>query len=213
MIPIYLVSKTPFEGVVNIPILKSIYFTPNINFNKYDGLIITSKEVLFALKNYNDDWKKIPLIVVGDKTANLALKLNANIIDKANGYGEDVIDLIISKYSNLKWCYLRPKDIANNIKKILAKHNIIIDEKIIYETQCNNLKEIIEDNSILIFTSPKTIECFLKNHPINSTHIIITIGTTTKKALPKGIKSIIPDETSISKCVELAQQIQINNTN
>jgi uroporphyrinogen-III synthase len=62
----------------------------------------------------------------------------------------------------------------------------------------------VEDDSTLIFTSPSSIECFLKNNTIHPDAKIIVIGTTTAACLPKGIKYIISESTSVESCIELA---------
>ena len=80
---------------------------------------------------------------------------------------------------------------------------------IIYETTCNEeIKEIkIAPNGVLIFTSPSSVVCFNKKADILPTHDVIVIGKTTQKALPKGVESLLSDQTTIMSCVDMARQI------
>jgi len=55
--PIYLISKTPHSGVSHIPILSIHFLTPEINFDTYEGIIVTSKQGALALKHYAPDWE------------------------------------------------------------------------------------------------------------------------------------------------------------
>ena len=81
-----------------------------------------------------------------------------------------------------------------------------IDEAIMYETFCSDdiQKTQVEDDSILIFTSPSSIKCFLKNHELKSTQKIVVIGNTTAKVLPKNSNFVISSETTVASCVKIA---------
>ncbi len=60
------------------------------------------------------------------------------------------------------------------------------------------------DNATLIFTSPSSIDCFLKNHTICSDAKVVVIGKTTAKSLPDGVEYKISQKTSIDSCMEMA---------
>ena len=62
----------------------------------------------------------------------------------------------------------------------------------------------VKEPATLIFTSPSSIECFLKTHTISPDAKIVVIGKTTAKALPKDIKYQISKKKSIDSCMELA---------
>lgn len=47
---IYLLNSTPFEGIKNLVLNEIIFYDFSINLTEFDALIITSKNVLKALK-------------------------------------------------------------------------------------------------------------------------------------------------------------------
>jgi uroporphyrinogen-III synthase len=63
----------------------------------------------------------------------------------------------------------------------------------------------VSQNATLIFTSPSSIECFLKKHNFLDTQNIIVIGKTSAKKLPKGVKYTLSKETTIQSCIDLSQ--------
>ena len=61
-----------------------------------------------------------------------------------------------------------------------------------YNTKCKQkINKIPEKNSIIIFSSPSTIKCFLNNFKWDSSYKAISIGKTTAKYFPDFIKPII----------------------
>lgn len=207
MRPIYLISKTPHPGVIHIPILTFHFFTPDIDFNLYEGIIVTSKQVAEALQCYAPDWSRLKVICVGDATANALKKLGAIHVEAADGYGMSIVDALLPHEG--KWLYLRPKIIASDWPEHAKEMGMVVDEVIIYETVCNEKfdETEIEKNGILIFTSPSSIECYSKRYQILPTQSVIVIGNTTQNALPQGIKSILSEKTSVISCVEKAREI------
>lgn len=217
MRPIYLVSKTSHhetQGVVHIPILCIHYLTPLINFSNYDGIIVTSKQGALALGHYSPDWEKLQVVCVGEATAKEMEKLGAPHIVTASGYGESILNTLAGHNEHKKWLYCRPKMIASSWPKNAREAGMNIDEVIIYETSCNRELDKIEiaDNSVLIFTSPSSVECFASQYNILPTQSIVVIGKTTQKALPPGIKSILSEMITIESCIEIGQKLASRDT-
>jgi len=81
---IYLLSdyKTSNEKVKILPIFKIEYLPKKIDFSKYDGIIFTSKNSVFAIDSFNHKWKKIPSYAIAQKTA--------NIINQTKQSGHDI---------------------------------------------------------------------------------------------------------------------------
>lgn len=198
------------DDVTHIPILSIHFLTPVIDFNLYDGIIVTSKQAAVALKFYMPDWNRLKVVCVGESTAKVMKELGARHIELAHGYGMSILE-VLSPHEG-KWLYLRPKMIASSWPVHARESGIELDEVIIYETACNDdIKEIqIAQNSVLIFTSPSSVECFSKQADILPTHGVIVIGKTTQNALPKGVKSLLSAQTSIISCVEMARKIGIS---
>ncbi|MFZ3052269.1 MAG: uroporphyrinogen-III synthase [Sulfuricurvum sp.] len=210
MRPIYLISKTSSHqkmGVIHIPILSIHFLTPDIDFDLYDGIIVTSKQGALALNHYSVNWEKLQVVCVGESTAEAMKQLGAVHIESAAGYGETIFN-VLRQYKG-KWLYCRPKMIASSWPQRAREAGLIIDEVIIYETTCNEAmkQKELEDNGVLIFTSPSSIECFLQKYLFKPTHDIVVIGKTTQNALPLGIKSTLSETTSVESCVEKAREL------
>lgn len=210
--PIYLISKTSYGnavGVTHIPILSIHFFTPDIDFSLYTGIIVTSKQAAQALKHCSPNWDQLRVICVGEATASAVEALGARFVQTADGYGMSITEML-SQHQG-KWLYLRPKMIASSWPSYARELGITVDEVIIYETRCNERIEKFEiaPNGVLIFTSPSSIECFCKRTNILPTHDVIVIGSTTQNALPSGIKSIMSAETSIVSCIEKAREVAL----
>lgn len=193
--------------VVHIPILSIHFFTPDIDFSLYTGIIVTSKQAAQALKRYSPNWDKFEVICVGEATASEVEAQGACHIKIADGYGMNILNALSSKEG--KWLYLRPKMIASSWPDHARELGIVVDEVIVYETTCNNETEELKiaKDGVLIFTSPSSIECFCKRTDILPTHDVVVIGTTTQKALPVGVKSILSADTSIDSCIRKAREI------
>ena len=197
------------EGLIHVPILSIRYLTPEIDFTLYKGIIVTSKQGALALAHYSPDWENLHVICVGESTAHAMKQLGAVHITIADGYGETIFDALKSDQQPKRWLYCRPKMIASSWPSRARDAGMVIDEVIIYETTCNKAmeKREIADDGVLIFTSPSSIECFLKKYLFKPTHNIVVIGKTTQNALPLGVKSILSETTSVESCVEKAREL------
>lgn len=208
---IYLFSKTPYKGVKHIPVLAINFLHVSLDFSHYDALVITSKQALEALEKYNPDWKSIPIIAISKPTADKAQSMGAKLLHVGEGYGKDLYKIIQADFSHLKLCYARAETIVTDFALKLRKEGVMIDDPIVYKTTCNDdlppLK--IEDNAILIFTSPSSIECFLKQNSFKESHKIIVIGKTTQKALPLHVKSLVTMKPTVEECIKLAQSVSL----
>jgi uroporphyrinogen-III synthase len=207
--PIYLISKTPYEGAIHIPILTISFLNPSIDFTHYQGIILTSKQAVLVLKNYSFDWNHLQCICVSEGTAALAREVGAVNVEVGDGYGTSIPSVLKGKKRDGKWLYLRPKIVASDWVEAAREEGYEIDEAIVYETTCNEetANMAVSAEGILIFTSPSTIRCFIQNHPILPTHKVVAIGTTTQNALPAGIASHLSSTTSVEAAVDLARQI------
>ncbi len=212
--PIYLVSKTSHhetEGVIHIPILSIHFLTPSIYFSQYDGIVVTSKQGALALSHYSLDWERLHVVCVGESTAQTMRELGVKHIETANGYGEGLLDVLALQKDHQKWLYCRPKMIASSWPSRARERGMVIDEVIVYETQCNQEMKLVEiaSDAVLIFTSPSSIECFQERYTLLPTHRIVVIGKTTKNALPSGIESMQSENTSVESCVKMAKELAV----
>ncbi len=206
---IYLISKTPFEGVEHIPIIAIEFLHVKLDLSQYDALVITSKQALEALEKYNPTWKNIPIIAISKPTADKAQSMGAKLLHIGEGYGKDLYKIIQSDYSDLKLCYARAEIIVTDFASTLRDEGVSIDDPIVYKTTCNdNLGSLdLEKNAILVFTSPSSIICFLKNNEFCEDQKIVVIGTTTQKALPLHVKSYLSQKPTVHACIKLAKSL------
>ena len=86
---------------------------------------------------------------------------------------------------------------------ILKEHHIECDYIPVYQTVCHEYKHKIKLplDSIIIFSSPSTIECFFKKVEWDKSFTAISIGRTTAKYFPDFVKPLISDNTSLESCV------------
>jgi uroporphyrinogen-III synthase len=134
--------------------------------------------------------------------------IGGKVLDIGAGYGDNLLEKITKYPKDAKWLYLRAKVTASDFVSKCHELGYSIDETVMYESGCS--KEIekvsIEEDSILIFTSPSSVKCFLKNHTINKDSTVIVIGKTTAASLPKNIKYILSNETTIESCIDIAKK-------
>ena len=207
---IYLFSTSSHPDAININTLDIKFLKPSINFSKYDYFIITSKQASKSLQQYEyEEYISKKALCVSQQSANSFKELGGKILDIGEGYGDTLVEKIKSFPRESRWLYLRANIIASNFVEICKKAGYKIDEKILYESECakdiENLK--IEENAILIFTSPSSVQCFLNTNKIEKKHQIIVIGKTTAKALPKGVTYLLSEDKSINNCIDIAKNL------
>jgi len=208
---IYLFSTSKHPQATSVNSLSIKFFKPSFIANNYDYFIITSKQVSEVFKSFNIA-PTLPAICVSQKTAEAYEQIGGKILSVGEGYGDN-LERIIKEYPKEKrWLYLRAKVVASDFVKRCSEDEYNIDEEIVYESFCT--KEILEvkikQNSILIFTSPSSVECFLKKHSFRPKDSVIVIGKTTAKRLPKDVKYLQSKKTTIQSCIDLAYSMEEN---
>lgn len=201
---VYLFSTSKHKDVTNINSLSINFLKKDIDFSTYDSLIITSKQV----SKYFEFFKITPpldALAISTKTAQAYEDIGGTILEIGSGYGDNLFELIQKYPKNKRWLYLRAKVVASDFVKKLNDKGYDIQEAIIYESSCSSdiLNATVTNNSTLIFTSPSSVQCFLKNHTITKENNVIVIGTTTAKELPSDISYKISPKTTINSCLEL----------
>ena len=100
---------------------------------------------------------------------------------------------------NKKVLYVKALKTVSDLVEILRENKILVDELIAYKTSCKKSEILLEDNSIFIFTSPSSVECFFNQYSWKKSYKAIVIGKTTAKYLPKEVNYTISSETSIDE--------------
>ena len=208
---IYILSDTSIDNAISLPMISIKYLDCNIDLTQYDGMIITSKNGILSLEHNKINWKDIPIYTISSKTANMVKKYKGNLqyIGKnghANKFAIELIDLLKDK----KVLLIRPKKVVSQLKDILEQNNIVCDELITYETNCNDKltkNDKPPKHSIIIFSSPSTLNCFLDKFGWDETYMAISIGYTTAKYIPEYINYKVSKHTSLKSCVDMAQKL------
>ncbi|MBL0721883.1 MAG: uroporphyrinogen-III synthase [Sulfurovum sp.] len=204
---IYLLSPTPRDSVISLPIIKFSEIYKDIDFSICDTLMFTSKQAVITVNNIDKKWKSIPAIAIGKATKNQIDKLGGEVIYQPHHfYGEELSKDIVNFFCNRNILYLRPETISFDSKAYLKKKNILLHEQIIYKTSCikYNISSQPPIDSIIIFTSPSTIKCFLNNFQWIDSYMAIVIGNATKSHLPPNAQCLVADEPLISSCIKKA---------
>ncbi|PLY05372.1 MAG: uroporphyrinogen III synthase [Arcobacter sp.] len=208
---IYLLSNHKYDDIENLEVFKIEYIPSMVDLSLYDALIITSKNAIYSLNSFNNDWKDIPSFAIAKKTAEV-IKKEGGVVEFTGktGHGNDFAKELIPLLRNKKVLYVRALKVASNLVNLLKDYNIDVEELITYKTVCNkSLNAKIENYSTIIFTSPSSINCFFNKYSWNDTLKAIVIGKTTGKYMPDDIKYEISSETSLEECIKLAKRLTL----
>lgn len=204
---IYLLNNQKFQDVENLEVFEIKYIKSNINLQNYEALIFTSKNAIYSLESFNKDWKKIPSYAIAPKTASIIKQLDGNLVfTGVTSHGNDFAEELITLLKNKKVLYVKALKTVSNLPEILKENKVLLDELVAYETSCKKIDVELEKDSIFIFTSPSSVECFFKQYSWDDSYKAVVIGKTTAKFLPKNIKYEISSQTSVEECVNLAKQ-------
>jgi len=211
---IYLLSPDAKEGCLHLPMISFSIVAQTLTFEGYELLMFTSKQAVISAEKLNPTWKDNPCLAIGSATAKQIEALGGTVkYQPKSFYGETLSQDIVSKFKEKKILYLRPKEVSFDSKGFLEKEGICLDEKIIYETSCIQYtkEDKPEMNAIIIFTSPSTIQCFLKNFEWDESYVAVVIGEVTKKHLPSTARYEVADTPLIDSCIEKAKQILLTS--
>ncbi|MCG3671354.1 uroporphyrinogen-III synthase [Aliarcobacter butzleri] len=205
---IYLLNEQKHENVENLEVFQIEYIKSDIDLKKYDALVFTSKNGVKAINSFNQDWKNIPSYAIAQKTANTIIKLGGVVQFIGNsGHGNDFAYELKNVLKDKKVLYVKALKTVSNLPNILKENGIFLDEIIAYKTSCKKSNIILEENSIFIFTSPSSVECFFKQYSWKNSYKAIVIGKTTAEFLPSNINYEISSQTSVEECIKLAKQL------
>lgn len=208
--PIYLFSTSSHPDTVNINSLEIELLKPEIDFNQYDYLILTSKQAVEALKQYEkEQYIHMATVCVSTKTAEAYKKHGGSVVACGNGYGDDLRKLFTQFPHATRWLYLRAEVVASDFAAKAVEAGYAIDAKIVYKSRCaaSFMHLDMPKDAVCIFTSPSSVECFLERNSFEEVMKIVVIGTTTAKLIPKSFQIHMPQETTIEACVALAKKL------
>lgn len=207
---IYLFSDKAHEGVVHLPLIRIVYDTSPINLEGIDAIIFTSQNSVKALESLGVAWKNKACYAIGEATAATIQQLGGCVAYIAQqAYGDSFAHELIPLLKQSRVLFPRAQEVVSPLFQILHDAGIAIEERIVYTTQCCDYppSQAPEDNAILIFTSPSTVQCFAKNFAWNSSYIAIAIGKKTAAVIPSSLKIYTSEKQTIEACVELAKAL------
>ncbi len=207
---IVLLSDLKYDKVINLPLLKIEYIPSSIDLTQYDALIFTSKNAIYSIDSFNQEWKNIPSYCIAPKTATAVEAYAGKIafIGKSshgNSFAKELIPILTSK----RCLYICAQKTVSSLVEILQDNSVDIESLVTYKTACSEKYfEKPKPNSIIIFSSPSTVECFFKRFNWDDTYKAVVIGKTTAKYLPENIDFVTSKNQSIDACIELAKTLQ-----
>ena len=118
-------------------------------------------------------------------------------------HGDEFAHELLTLLKGKRTAYIGAQDTVSNFMKILKENGIECDHIPVYRTVCRAYDEKISlpKGSVVIFSSPSTIECFFKNVEWDESFRAISIGKTTAKYFPDFIQPLIAENTSLESCV------------
>ncbi|UFH58494.1 uroporphyrinogen-III synthase [Sulfurovum mangrovi] len=201
---IYILSDKQVEHAKNLQLIQTKVIEQKLDLSGYDALIFTSKNGVKYADKLTSEWKKIPSYAISAQTAKEIkdLKGKVALVGKEN-HGDEFAYELLEHLKGKKIAYLGARKIVSNMIGIFKEHKIECDYIPVYETVCSEYKRKIKlpSDSIIIFSSPSTIECFFKKVTWDKSFTAISIGRTTAKYFPDYIKPMIADNTSLKSCV------------
>ena len=212
--PIYLFSDTTYEGVVSLPLFEIRFFTCMSDVTPFDALIFTSKNSVKALANKECFWQDKECYAIGEGTAKAIEEAGGRVAFTCKeSYGDlfahEIAPLLVHK----KIFFPRAKEVISPLYEILRDQGIDITQEIVYETVCVSYpcEKAPEKGALLIFTSPSTVHCFMKNFPWDTSYQAIAIGKKTAAVLPLHVSVLLSEKQTIPSCIDLAKQIRSKN--
>jgi len=209
--PIYLLSPTPRSGIEHLPMITFRVTADQIDFASCDTLMFSSKQAVRSAEQIDPSWKNLPCIAIGGATKKEIESWGGEVIYYPKHFYADVLAEDIARhFATRTILYLRPQKISFDSKGFLATRGIVLHEQIIYETHClkYTAKEAPPQGAIIIFTSPSSIHCFLKNFAWDESYMAVVIGRATQVHLPKSADFVVAEEPLIDACIKKAQEVQ-----
>lgn len=205
---IYTLGEDKVNGAISAPFIKTKYLDYFCEIDSFDIIIFTSKKAIISLDEKYPSWINKSIYTVGEKSKELALSKGAkNIISSQKKTSFNMIKEIKQQLKNKKVLYVRAKKVVYDIKEAI-KSICQFEEIIAYETIFTKPSFELEKGSIIIFSSPSTIQSFARFYDMKEFKIIV-IGKNTAKSLDDGITYNMPKSPSIELCVEMAKQIEL----
>jgi uroporphyrinogen-III synthase len=207
---IYILSDRKIDGVFNLPTFQINFISSKIDILKYDALIFTSKNGILSLNSFNDQWKQVPSYTISQKTAQQIDSCDGKLeFTGTKGYGDSFARELAPLLKNKKVLYVKAKEVVSRLTTILKEQGVLCDELTTYETVCKTYDKSFKPpkNSIIILSSPSTLNCFLDTFGWDYSYMAVSIGKTTSKFIPDYINYKTAKYRSLESCIKLAKTL------
>ena len=130
MRPIYLFSTSSHSKAIHVNSLDITFLRANIAFNEYDYLLLTSKQAIHALAQYDKkSYIHKKALCISNATAQEYKNLGAKVLEIGEGYGDTLVKSIQKYPKKTRWLYLRAETIASNFATLARENGFNITEK------------------------------------------------------------------------------------
>jgi len=201
---IYVLSDKQVKYAKSLPVIETQIIEGKIDLGSYEALVFSSKNGVKYIDRLTTEWKKIPAYAISAQTAKVIKKLGGKVafVGKEK-HGDEFAYELLKLLTGKKTAYIGAQSIVSNFVKILKENAIECDHIPVYHTVCKayEKKITLPKGSVIIFSSPSTIECFFKNVVWDESFTAISIGKTTAKYFPDFIQPLIAENTSLESCV------------
>lgn len=207
---IYLLSPTPVEGTIPLPMISFSLVTDKIDFEGCDIVLFTSKQAVKSAEAVDQGWKKYPTVAIGPATKKQIEALGGSVIyHPSSFYGETLSQDIVAYFKDKKLLYLRPKKVSFDTKGYLQRAGVMVQEQILYKTSCAKYpkEEAPSKGAVIIFTAPSTVNCFFQNFEWDDSYTAVLIGEATKRYFKPGMDYVVADKPLIQSCIDKAKSL------
>jgi uroporphyrinogen-III synthase len=211
---IYLLNGEKFEGVLNLPCIGFDYYDKSVELESFDAVIFTSKNGVKAIDRVDRSWREKEIYSIGKGTSAYLRSIEVEPIYTAkSSYGDSFAKEITPMLKGKKALFVRAKVVTSELNRILRDSGVDLKETILYETKCidNSLTSAPVKNSVIIFSSPSTIECFFRYFEWDESYKAVIIGKKSASYMPRDIDFVVAKEQTIKSSIELAKSLSQNS--
>ncbi len=208
---IYILSDKKVKGAINLPVFEIEFIPQDIDLKSYDAIIFTSKNGIYSIDSFNQDWKDIPSYAIAPLTADVIKEYGGKLVyTSSQSYGDDFAQELIPILKDKKAIFLRAQKVISNLDGILKDAGIDLVDIAIYKTV---IKKSIDKSlqppkgSTIIFSSPSTIDGFFTHFTWDDSYKAVAIGRVTAAHLPNEIDCKVAPKPSLPGCVEFASNL------
>lgn len=211
---IYFIGDKKFEGVETIQLSQINYLDFEVDFSKFDCLIISSKNALKALKLSKSKINFDTMVyAVGEKSANYAKEFGfKNVKFPTKAYGKNLASEYLHEFKNKKCLYLRAREICSGLDEYLLKEGVALEQVIVYENISLKPKinqEQIHHPGVFIFSAPSSVERFLNFFHLEKNDKVVVIGKSTALKLQNFPNLYLCKEQDLNSCIKLAKSLDL----